>query len=167
MLNSGGFDARTLRELQLLGPYNNKPASDYAQEMEYASLFEYAYITQTGLQSNPDTATITLPDTFKAMKSQHADKWKQAMDQEMGKLKENDVYDLISRADVPFNHRVIGTRCVYKVKSDLRSRQDSWYRDGLSDLALTTEQRSRPYVASKTHVYSWPSARNTTGTSTR
>ena len=31
----------------------------------------------------------------------------------MGRLKENDVYDLISRAAVPFNHKVIGTRWVY------------------------------------------------------
>ena len=38
--------------------------------------------------------------------------------QEMGRLKENDVYDLISRAAVPFNHKVIGTRWAYKVKSD-------------------------------------------------
>ena len=60
MLNSGGFDARTLRELQRLGPYNNKPTSDYAHMMAYASLVEYAYITQTGVQSNPDPATITL-----------------------------------------------------------------------------------------------------------
>ena len=56
--------------------------------MEYASLVQYAYITQTGVQSNPDPATITLPDSFKeAVESQHADEWKQAMDQEMGGLK--------------------------------------------------------------------------------
>ena len=47
----------------------------------------------------------------------------------------------------------------------LSSRQDLWCRDGLSDLALTAEQRLRPYVASKANVYCWPSARNTTGTS--
>ena len=52
------------------------------------------------------------------MESQHADKWKQAMDQEMGRSKENDVCDLISRAAVPFNHKAIGTRWVYKVKID-------------------------------------------------
>ena len=87
--------------------------------MEYASLVEYAYITQTGVQSNPDPATISLPDTFKeAMESQHADEWKQAMDQHMGRSEEKGVYDVISRAAVPFNHKVIGTRWVYKVKSD-------------------------------------------------
>ena len=70
--------------------------------------------THTSVQPNPDTATITPHDTFKEeMESQHADKWKQAMDPEMGRLKENDVYDLISRAAVPFNHKVIGTRWVY------------------------------------------------------
>lgn len=52
------------------------------------------------------------------MASQHADKWKEAMDQEMGKMKENDVYDIFSRADLPFNHMVIGTPWGYKVKSD-------------------------------------------------
>ena len=77
MLNSGGFDARTLRELQRLGPYNNKPTSDYAHMMAYASLVEYAYITQTGVQPNLEP-TITLPATFKeAMESHHTDKWKQ------------------------------------------------------------------------------------------
>ena len=54
------------------------------------------------------------------MESQHADRWKQAMDQEMRRLKENDVYDLISRAAVPFNQELIGrTRWVYKVKIDV------------------------------------------------
>ena len=48
--NSGGFDARTLQELQRLGPYN-KPTSDYAHEMEYASLVQYAYIHHTNRSS--------------------------------------------------------------------------------------------------------------------
>ena len=39
-------------------------------EMEYDSLVQYTHITQTEVQSNPDPATITLPDTFKeAMES--------------------------------------------------------------------------------------------------
>ena len=41
------------------------------------------------------------------------------MDQEMRRLKENDVYHLNSRAVVPFNHKVIGTRWVYKIESDV------------------------------------------------
>lgn len=52
------------------------------------------------------------------MASQHADKWKQAKDREVGRLQENDVYDLISRAAMPFDHKVIGTRWIYKVKSN-------------------------------------------------
>ena len=97
--------------MQRLGAYNQKPTSDYARETECASIVEYSYIIQTGVQSNPDLATIALPNTFKeTMASQHADKWKQAMDQDIGGLKENDVYDLISRAAVPFNHKETGTR---------------------------------------------------------
>ena len=38
--NSGGFDARTLRELPRLGHYYKKPISDCAHEMEYASRVE-------------------------------------------------------------------------------------------------------------------------------
>ena len=52
------------------------------------------------------------------MASQHADKWKQAMNQVIGRLKENDLYDLISRSAVPFHHKVIRTRWIYKVRTD-------------------------------------------------
>lgn len=62
----------------------------------------------------------------------------------MGRFKKDDVYDLISRAVVPFNHKVIGIRWVYKVKATVPSKQDLWYKDGLNDLASSAEQRFAP-----------------------
>ena len=98
-----------------MGPYNEKPVNDHAQELQRASLVEYAYITQTGVQSNPDSANVALSNIFKGtMATRHANTWKQAMDQDMGRLKENNVYELISRAAVPFNHKVIGVCWVTK-----------------------------------------------------
>lgn len=44
--------------------------------------------------------------------------WTKAMDKEMKRLKENQVYDLVPKSSVPPTCKIIGTRWVYKVKSD-------------------------------------------------
>ena len=76
------------------------------------------------------------------------------MDQEMDRLKENDVYDLISRAAVPFNHKVIGTRWVYKVKSDFTFKArlvvQGWsQRPGIDLSLIHISEPTRPLYISR------------------
>ena len=58
---------------------------------------------------------VTEPTTFgEAVKSPIKQKWIQAMEKEMNSLFENDVYDLV---ELPPNHKAIGSKWVYKVKT--------------------------------------------------
>ncbi len=102
----------------LPGPASDSEA-DYAHESVLPGYISYAYITQSNVQSNPDPASIPLPNTCaEALASPQAEMWKKAMDKEMNRLKENQVYDLIPKSSVPSTSKVIGTRWVFKVKSD-------------------------------------------------
>ena len=125
-IDSAGLEGKTRGELKRLGCTmkgwdDSQPGRvrDQAHTEESASFVEYAYVTETTAQSNPDPASITLPNTFKEAKaSAYSPQWTKAMERELASLKENNVYDLIPRQAVPAGCKVIGSRWVYKVKSD-------------------------------------------------
>ena len=120
-IDTAGLDGKSRNALKRLhvAKVATFTGTDYAHEIESASLVEYAYVTETSAQSNPDPASIALPNTFKeATASPHRAQWQKAMDNELASLKENNVYDLIPRSAVPAGSKVIGSRWVCKVKSD-------------------------------------------------
>ena len=58
-------------------------------------------------------------NTFKEAKAPaHSPQWTKATEKELASLKENNVYDLVPRKADPPGCKVIGSRWVYKVKSD-------------------------------------------------
>eukprot|EP00903_Cladosiphon_okamuranus_P017600 g16211.t1 len=122
-IDTAGLEAKTKSSLKRLGitmkGYDEPEQKDQAHMMHYPSFVEYAYITETSAQANPDPASISLPDTFKEAKaSSHSAQWIAAMNKELASLKANNVYDLIPRTAVPAGYKVIGSRWVFKVKSD-------------------------------------------------
>ena len=121
-VDTAGLEGKTKTELKrMFVDMNDDPSQqeDHAHMVESPSFVEYAYITETSTQSNPDPASITLPNTFKEAKaSSHSSQWTTAMNKELAILKENNVYDLIPRTAVPAGCKVIGSRWVFKVKSD-------------------------------------------------
>lgn len=59
------------------------------------------------------------PATWKqAMSSPEAAKWKEAADKEMASIEEQEVWELVPRADVPRHQTVIGSKWVFKIKTD-------------------------------------------------
>eukprot|EP00903_Cladosiphon_okamuranus_P017944 g16511.t1 len=122
-INADGLEAKTKSSLKRLGitmkGYDEPEQKDQAHMMHCPSFVEYAYITETSAQANPDPASISLPNTFKEAKaSSHSAQWTAAMNKELASLKANNVYDLIPRTAVPAGYKVIGSRWVFKVKSD-------------------------------------------------
>ncbi len=122
-IDTAGLEAKTKSSLKRLGitmkGYNESEQKDQAHMMHCPSFVEYAYITETSAQANPDPASISLPNTFKEAKaSSHSAQWIAAMNKELASLKANNVYDLIPRTSVPAGYKVIGSRWVFKVKSD-------------------------------------------------
>ena len=140
-IDTAGLEAKTKSSLKRLGitmkGYDESEQKDQAHMMHCPSFVEYAYITETSAQANPDPASISLPNTFKEAKaSSHSAQWTAAMNKELASLKENDVYDLIPRTFVSAGCKVIGSRWVFKVKSDYTFKACLLYtspspRDGL------------------------------------
>ena len=75
-----------------------------------------ATVTQSCLAG--ENAEIT-SNTFKeAMTLPAKVQWKAASDKEVASLKNHNVYTLLPVTSVPAGHKIIGSRCVYKVKAD-------------------------------------------------
>eukprot|EP00752_Nemacystus_decipiens_P006651 g5979.t1 len=122
-IDTAGLDGKSksmLRRVQIdMKGYDEPEQKDQAHLVYAPSFVEYAYVTETSAQSNPDPASISLPNTFKEAKaSSHSAQWTAAMNKELTSLKENNVYDLIPRKRVPAGCKVIGSRWVFKVKSN-------------------------------------------------
>ena len=60
---------------------------------------------------------ITTPDTYEqAIKSRHAERWKESMIKEITDLTKHGTWELVSRSKMPKSHRVIKSKWVYKIK---------------------------------------------------
>ena len=61
-------------------------------------------------------ASVAVPKTYKqAVSCEESDKWKEAMDEEIASLRENNTYSLVP---LPSDAKVVGGRWVYAVKTD-------------------------------------------------
>ena len=59
-------------------------------------------------------STTSTPASFTAaMQSENADEWKQAMDDEIQSLQENDTYDLVK---LPEGKKTVGGRWVFNIQ---------------------------------------------------
>eukprot|EP00903_Cladosiphon_okamuranus_P012044 g11309.t1 len=110
----GSSNARQARELRQL----NLTSQDHPQQM----LDSYTeYISTVGLDSVLPPAAVEVPNTFKqAMSSPQSAQWDKAMRKEFSSLQDHDVADLIPISSVPASCSIIGTRWVYRVKTDGR-----------------------------------------------
>ena len=60
-----------------------------------------------------------IPNTFKEATTLPAKAhWKAALDKEITSLKKNNIYTLVPATTVPTGHKIIGSRWVYKVKTN-------------------------------------------------
>ncbi|CAB1109566.1 unnamed protein product [Ectocarpus sp. CCAP 1310/34] len=109
--SSNARQARALRQLNLVN-------EDTSQQM----LDSYTeYIGAVGLDNVLPPAAVEVPNTYKqAMNSPQSTEWEQAMLKELASLDDHDVADLIPVSSVPAGCSVIGTRWVYRVKTDGR-----------------------------------------------
>ncbi len=109
--NSNARQARALRQLNLA-------SEDYPQQM-LDSFTEY--IGTVGIDNVLPPAAVEVPNTYKqAMRSPQATQWEKAMQKELSSLDDHEVADLIPFSSVPAGYSIIGTRWVYRVKTDGR-----------------------------------------------
>lgn len=79
------------------------------------------YIGAVGMDNVLPPAAVEVPNTYKqAMASPQATQWEKAMRKELDSLNDHEVADLIPFSSVPAGYSVIGTRWVYRVKTDGR-----------------------------------------------
>ena len=131
--------------------YDESEQKDQAHMMHCPSFVEYAYITETSAQANPDPASISLPNTFKEAKaSSHSAQWTAAMNKELASLKENDVYDLIFRGQPSRRDAKSSDHDGYsRSRATTRSRQGLSVRDMRRGRESTAELPSHRSAALK------------------
>ena len=79
------------------------------------------YIGAVGMDKINPPASISVPNTYaQAMASPQAEEWEAAMRKELKSLDEHEVADLIPFTKVPPGCSIIGTRWVFRVKTDGR-----------------------------------------------
>ena len=93
---------------------------DIAHHLENASLFaEYAYVSTASAEKSGEGNKLKVPNTFKeAMSLPQAEQWNAASGKEIASLKKHGVYELVSAFLVPAGQKVVGSRCVNKIKVD-------------------------------------------------
>ena len=94
--------------------------SDGTQEHSMEVYLDHALDTGNPVsEHSSDDEVITILEAFKqAMKSPQMTKWKEATNKELGSLQKHAVFNLVSSDSVPPEHKVIGTKWIFKVKAD-------------------------------------------------
>ena len=96
--------------------YRSEGAREYMMEVHLG------YALDTGnpvSEHSSDGEVITIPNTFKeTMESPQVTKWREATNKEMDNLQKHAVFNLVSPDSVTLEHKVIGTKFVFKVKGD-------------------------------------------------
>ena len=114
-------NAKTIKELKRLALYTKSSLADMRHCEEKLSFLEYAYVANnTQMHSRSEGEKIkTIPNTFKeATRLPEAKMWRAASDKEMKSLQDLKVSTLVPRSEVPPGQKVIGSKWVYKVKTD-------------------------------------------------
>ena len=81
---------------------------------------EFAYAaSNTQLHSHSPPGTVTVPESYQqAMKLPEAELWKEAAQKEIKSLQDLKVYTLVPISNVPNGQNVIGSKWVFKLKTD-------------------------------------------------
>ena len=110
----------TLSSLRRLGLYTKALLQNVVhQTNKVKSVVEYACATTNVQRFSVGEKMEVIPKTFKeAMTLPAKAHWKAASDKEVARLKKNNVYTLVPATAVPADHKIVGSRWVYKVKAD-------------------------------------------------
>ena len=110
----------TLSELRRLGLYTKALLPDVVHQTNKAeSVLEYACAMTNVQRYSVGEKMEVIPKTSKEVMTLPAKaQWKAASDKEVASLKKNNVYTLVPVTAVPADHKIIGSRWVYKVKAD-------------------------------------------------
>ena len=93
--------------------------------VEIASFFELAFLAGQSFSFSP--SGLTVPKTYKqVLKSPQKAQWVQALNKEMGMMKEYKVWKLIQRSELPPNTPVITCRWVLRIKLDSQNNIDKF-----------------------------------------
>ena len=110
----------TLFELRRLGLYTKALLPDAVHQRNKAeSVVEYVCATTNVQRYSVGEKMEVIPNPFKeAITLPAKEHWKATSDKGVASLKKNNVYTLVPAIAVPIDHKIIGSRSVYKVKAD-------------------------------------------------
>ena len=113
-------NARTLRELRKLAVFAKGEFPDVEHRDGMHRFAEFAYAaSNTQLHSHSPQGTVTVPESYQqVMRLPEAELWKGAVQKEIKSLQDLKVYTLIPKSNVPIGQNVIGSKWVFKVKTD-------------------------------------------------
>ena len=114
------LNSRQQRELKRLASHNSEPDENASSHFLQTENF-IGNAWSVGLQPIIPPSEIPTPNNYEeAVSSAKAQEWRTAMDKELATLRQHDVADLTPASAVPKHCKVIGTRWVFRVKSDGR-----------------------------------------------
>ena len=113
-------NARTLRELRKFAFFAKGKFPDVGHRDGMHRFAEFAYAASNAqLHSHSSQGTVTVPENYQqAMKLPEAELWKEAAQKEIKSLGDLKVYTLVPISNVPKGPNVIGSKWVFKVKTD-------------------------------------------------
>jgi len=109
------YENRPTRDLGPNPPrYPNKPAPNY---VELAMYLDDVSSDLLAVRHDDALSDVITPSTYEeAIRSRHANRWRESMDIEIKDLLRHDTWELVPRNQVPRTHKVAKSRWVYKVK---------------------------------------------------
>ena len=113
-------NARTLPKLRKLAFFAKREFPDVGHRDGMHRFAEFAYAaSNTQLHSHSPQGTVTVPESYQqAMKLPEAELWKEPAQKEIESLQDLKVYTLLPKSNVPKGQNVIGSKWVFKVKTD-------------------------------------------------
>ena len=115
------FQPSTLHKLRRLDLYTNTDTPDTAHQLDAETVPVEVTYTRTNTQPSCSGGgeSDRVPNTFKeAVGLPQAAHWKTASDKDIESLEKHGVFNLVLITSVLAGHRVVGTRCVRKIKAD-------------------------------------------------
>lgn len=120
-VGASAFSGRQLNEVGRLGLCARTASSDCLHSQENIYFVDYALVkgnpTRQGISDGGET--IIVPNTCKAaVNLLQTHEWRKEVDKEIASFKQHNVYDFVTIKSVPMGHNVIGSRWVFKQKTD-------------------------------------------------
>ena len=112
--------AECVRKLRKLAFFAKGEFSDVGHKDGMHRFAEFAYAaSNTQLHSHSPQGTVTVPESYQhAMKLPEAELWKEAAQKEIKSLQGFKVYTLVPKSNLLKGQNVIGSKWVFKVKTD-------------------------------------------------